>query len=321
MLNSFISTAAASPQETWLNADLAATTKRCVVAMFHKPRFYSTNETAFFPTASVKPLWNDLYAAGAELIINAHMRDYERFAPQDPAGAADPVNGIREIIVGTGGEGLDSPNTLIIPNSEVNISGVYGVLSLTLGDGTYSWQFIPVAGQTGTDSGNGTCHHAAPVAPATPFVSAGPDLWTHPLDTLKLSVTFSDPGSNDAPWAYAITWGDGGSSTGITSSRSTPITASHVYTALGLDSIRVSVANSPGLTGWDTVAVQDVAPATQVVFVGAGDIADCTKTGDSLTANLLDTIPGTVFVAGGNACPSDSRGAFSQCERPARGRP
>jgi len=158
MLNSVISTADGSPQETWLKADLAATTKRCVVAMFHKPRFYSTSEAAFFPTASVKPLWNDLYAAGAELIVNAHMRDYERFAPQDPAGAADPVNGIREIIVGTGGEGLDSPNTLIIPNSEVNISGVYGVLKLTLGDGSYSWQFIPVAGQTGTDSGTGACH-------------------------------------------------------------------------------------------------------------------------------------------------------------------
>src|SRR5207245_7457443 len=127
-----------------------------------------------------------------------------------------------------------------------------------------------------------------------------PQPWPHPLAPLTLAVTFSHPGSHDAPSAYAITWGDAGSSTGITPSRSTPITASHVYTALGLDSIRVSVANSPGLTGWDTVAVQVVAPATQVVFVGAGDIADCTKTGDSLTANLLDTIPGTVFVAGDN---------------------
>ncbi len=44
------------------------------------------------------------------------------------------------------------------PNSQVNISSVYGVLKLTLGDGTYSWQFIPVAGQTATDSGSGSCH-------------------------------------------------------------------------------------------------------------------------------------------------------------------
>ena len=86
------------------------------------------------------------------------MRDYERFAPQTSAGVADPVNGIREIIVGTGGEGLDQPNTLIIPNSEVRISGVYGVLQLTLGNGSYSWRFVPGAGQTATDTGSGSCH-------------------------------------------------------------------------------------------------------------------------------------------------------------------
>src|SRR5207237_145310 len=79
-------------------------------------------------------------------------------SPQTPAGAADPLNGIREIIVGTGGEGLDSPNTLIIPNSEARISGVYGVLKLTLYDGSYAWQFVPVAGQTATDSGSASCH-------------------------------------------------------------------------------------------------------------------------------------------------------------------
>jgi len=32
------------------------------------------------------------------------------------------------------------------------------VLKLTLGAGTYSWQFIPVAGQSFTDSGSGSCH-------------------------------------------------------------------------------------------------------------------------------------------------------------------
>src|SRR5207249_357851 len=154
--NTYVSTAAGSPQETWLRSDLAATSKQCVLALWHNPRFYSTTSTSFSPTSSVKPFWDDLYAAHAELIINGHMRDYERFAPQTPAGAADPVNGIREILVGTGGEGLDAANTLIIPNSEARISGVYGVLKLTLYDGSYAWQFVPVAGQTATDSGSGS---------------------------------------------------------------------------------------------------------------------------------------------------------------------
>ena len=156
-INAFVSTAVGSPQETWLRADLAATTQQCVLALFHNPRFFSTTGT-LSPTGSVKPFWDDLYAARAELIVNAHLRDYERFAPQTSAGVADPVNGIREFVVGTGGEGLDLPNTMIAPNSEVNISGVFGVLKLTLSVGSYAWEFVPVAGQTATDSGSGTCH-------------------------------------------------------------------------------------------------------------------------------------------------------------------
>jgi len=156
--SSFVATAAGSAQETWLRADLAATTKQCVLALWHHPRFYSTTSSSFSPSSSVKPFWDDLIAARAELIINAHLRDYERFGPQTSAGVADPVNGIRQIIVGSGGEGLDNPNTLIAANSQVRISGVYGVLRLTLYDGSYSWQFVPVAGQTATDSGSGACH-------------------------------------------------------------------------------------------------------------------------------------------------------------------
>src|SRR6266700_3150548 len=125
--------------------------------MWHRPRFYSNTDTVFYATDAVKPFWNDLYAAGADLILNAHSRDYERFAPQTPDGAADSARGIREIIIGTGGEGLDEPNTNRIANSEVNISQVYGVLQLTLADGSYTWRFVPVAGQTATDTGTTAC--------------------------------------------------------------------------------------------------------------------------------------------------------------------
>src|SRR2546425_10426529 len=51
--SSFVATAAGSPQETWLRADLAATTKQCVLALWHNPRFYSTTSTAFSPTPAV----------------------------------------------------------------------------------------------------------------------------------------------------------------------------------------------------------------------------------------------------------------------------
>src|SRR2546426_7206334 len=102
--------------------------------------------------------------------------------------------------------------------------------------------------------------------------------------------------------------------------QSARITASHVYSALGLDSVRVGVTNAPGITGWDTVAVQLVANNPPVVFAGAGDIADCAKTGDSLTAKLLDTIPGTVFTVGDNAYPSGSTADYTNCYGPTWGR-
>ncbi|HYU90690.1 MAG TPA: PKD domain-containing protein [Gemmatimonadales bacterium] len=314
--NSFVSTALGSPQETWLKTDLAATTKQCILAMWHSPRFYSTTSTSFSPTATVKPFWDDLIARHATLIVNAHMRDYERFAPQTTAGVADPVNGIRQIIVGTGGEGLDAVNTLITANSEVRISGVYGVLKLSLGDGAYSWQFIPVAGQTANDAGTGNCYSPGP---PTPSVNAGPDLTATAGNPVTVTATFADPGPNSAPWTYTITWGDGGSSNGTAAGPGTPITESHVYAAPGLDTVRLTVTNSFGNSGADSIAVQASSPGA-AVLVGAGDIATATTNGDSLTANLLDGITGTVFTLGDNAYEMGTAAEYTSYYAPTWGR-
>jgi hypothetical protein len=82
---------------------------------------------------------------------------YERFAPQRPTEVADATNGIREFVIGTGGMSLDGFGT-IRPNSEVRQNTTYGVLKFTLSSGSYTWQFVPVAGKTFTDTGSGTCH-------------------------------------------------------------------------------------------------------------------------------------------------------------------
>ena len=317
--NAYVSTAVGSPQEQWLKADLAANTQKCTIALFHAPRFYSTTTATFSPTSSVKPFWDDLYAAHADVIVNAHMRDYERFGLQNSAGAADTA-GLREFIIGTGGEGLDGANTLIIPNSQVNISGVYGVLQLTLADGSYSWQFIPVQMPAPTDAGTATCHGAPASGPLTPAVNSGPDVLAHPGDTVTISTTLSDPLPSDAPWSYMIAWGDGSSTTGTTQSQTAPIVAKHVYTTVGLDSVRVVVTNSAALSGRDSVGVTIQAPTTSNVLVGAGDIADCASSGDSITASLLDGIPGTVFLAGDNAYPNGATSDYANCYAPTWGR-
>ena len=68
-----------------------------------------------------------------------------------------PVNSDRAAFVGTGGRALYTLGTRKA-NSEVFNSTTFGVLKLTLSSGSYSWQFIPVAGQTFTDSGSENCH-------------------------------------------------------------------------------------------------------------------------------------------------------------------
>jgi hypothetical protein len=154
-LNSEVSMSAGGAQETWLRADLQANTKQCILAYWHKPRFSSgTNHGSL---SSAQPLWQALYDFHATLILNGHEHNYERFAPQTPTGAADPTNGIREIVSGTGGESHYNDEGTPLANSELFNGTTYGVLKLTLGAGTYSWQFIPIAGQTFTDSGTGTC--------------------------------------------------------------------------------------------------------------------------------------------------------------------
>ena len=146
---------AGSPQEKWLRADLAAHPAACTLAYWHKPLFSSGG--AHGNDLEVKPLWQALYDANADVVLNGHDHDYERFAPQNADGGADTARGIREFVVGTGGKN-HRPFGVTKPNSEVRDATAFGVLKLTLRDKAYDWQFIPEAGKSFTDSGSGTCH-------------------------------------------------------------------------------------------------------------------------------------------------------------------
>ena len=146
---------AGSPEEKWLKADLAAHPTRCSLAIWHHPRFSSG---AHGNNPASQTFWNDLYAAGAEIVINGHDHDYERFGPQDPQGNPDAAQGIREFVVGTGGALLYDPPGKLAANSEKLINGVYGVLALTLYPDRYAWEFVPQAGSPQSDAGSGECH-------------------------------------------------------------------------------------------------------------------------------------------------------------------
>ena len=153
-LNSEINVSSTGAQVQWLKNDLAANPRLCVLAYWHKPLWSSRYEDG--SDATYKTLWKILHDAGAELVINGHVHNYERFKEMNADGsAASP--GLREIVAGTGGVNLDGYVTSLF-TSEVRNSSTYGVLKLTLSSTNYSWQFVPVAGQAFKDSGSTNCH-------------------------------------------------------------------------------------------------------------------------------------------------------------------
>ena len=150
----FVSCRVGSSQERWLRADLAAHRNRCVLAYWHHPRFTSGFHGN---TLAVAPLWSALHRAGADVVLSGHDHDYERFAPQNAAGRRDQTRGIREFVVGTGGVN-HYRFVRVAPNTERRSSATFGVLTLTLRPGGYSWRFVPEPGASFTDAGSGACH-------------------------------------------------------------------------------------------------------------------------------------------------------------------
>jgi hypothetical protein len=153
---------AGSPQGQWLREDLGAHPSACTAAYFHHPRFSSSGVGN---NSAVMPFWETLHDAGAEVVLNGHAPNYERFAPQTPGGQANPEGGIRQFVVGTGGRSLNSFDTVRV-NSEARIAYAYGVIKLTLHPEGYDWQFVTAPGGTDTDSGSAGCHGAPSSSPA-----------------------------------------------------------------------------------------------------------------------------------------------------------
>lgn len=145
---------AGTQQEQWLRADLAAHPAKCTLAYWHHPLF-SSGEVP--PATDARAFWDDLYAGGAEVVLNGHAHNYQRYAPQTPSGQADAARGIREFVVGTGGRSHHSA-TPRATNEEVVNDTTFGVLRLVLHANSYDWKFLPEPGKTFTDSGSGTCH-------------------------------------------------------------------------------------------------------------------------------------------------------------------
>ena len=95
-----------------------------------------------------------MYDAGVDILISGDEHNYERFAPQNIQGQKQPTRGIRQFVVGTGGADL----TYFGPrwrNSEAGTDQTWGEVKVA--SPSYSWESVPVAGKTYTDSESSPC--------------------------------------------------------------------------------------------------------------------------------------------------------------------
>lgn len=290
-LNSNISMSAGSAQEQWLRADLAASPKQCTIAYWHHPRFSSG--THHGSAASTQPLWQALYDAGAEIVISGHEHNYERFAPQTPTGLTDAATGIREFVVGTGGASHYETFGTPLANSEVRDGTTWGVLKLTLDAGTYSWQFIHVAGQTFSDAGSGTCHQppgTSGVSPTQSTAVASPTSFVAGAGPATITVTVRD--ANGAPMSgVIISLSATGSGVTLTQPAG-PTDADGVATG-SLSSTMAGTKTVTALAGGVTLSQQPVV----TVNAGVPDLSRSTVTATPATivaGNGVSTITVTV---------------------------
>ncbi|MBA2313215.1 MAG: hypothetical protein H0V97_10520 [Actinobacteria bacterium] len=107
-------------------------------------------------TSAVKAFWTDLYAAGADLILNGHEHNYQRYSQMTPDGVI-ASSGVREIISGGGGKSLYGLLTTKDSGYQFGTQS-FGVLKLDLSTSSYSWRFINLNGTVVDSGGPVSCH-------------------------------------------------------------------------------------------------------------------------------------------------------------------
>src|SRR5579863_10115744 len=158
----------------WLKKDLAENHSTCTAAYWHQPS-YSAADSLTEEGTTALAFWQLLYENNADLVLNGHDHLYARYRPLDPSGNYDRKRGIREFIVGTGGETLDkvvtvptsstdTGATFNAANLEASTGNYWGVMALTLDPNGYKWDFEPALELPGapaapySDTGSARCH-------------------------------------------------------------------------------------------------------------------------------------------------------------------
>jgi len=143
-----------SRQLRWLRRDLRRNRDRCELAYWHHPRFSSGTQHG--SDDDMAPFWRALHAHGVDVVLNGHEHHYERFARLLPSGRPS-VNGIREFVVGTGGNSGGNPfRGDPLRGSRRRLHGL-GLIRMELRASSYTWRYLRVDG-TVADRGSTACH-------------------------------------------------------------------------------------------------------------------------------------------------------------------
>jgi acid phosphatase type 7 len=215
-LNSKKGGTVASTQLAWLSADLAANTKPCTAAVFHFPLLSKGKYSGY---ASMKPYWDRLYLAKADLVIVGHDHNYQRYAKMN-AFKVGTTDGVRQVIAGTGGAEV-YPITGTHALLEASQSGTSGVVRLDLTPMAYTGAFVPVQGQTWTDAFSERCNKGIMLSPDYTVAVAMPTLTVVRGGSSTQTVTITSGGG----FASSVRLSVGGLASGVTYSLSrNPVT-------------------------------------------------------------------------------------------------
>ncbi|MFN8195035.1 MAG: metallophosphoesterase [Nocardioidaceae bacterium] len=152
LLNSNCDEIDCKAERTWMRTDMEANPTTCSAIALHFPR-YSSGEHG--NNASMSSFWKIGIAHGVDLALAGHDHDYERFAPMNASGRRS-ATGILSFVSGAGGRSLYE-RTGHPQGSRYFGNDVFGVLRLTLDDGSFSWKFRGLGGVS-RDAGSHACH-------------------------------------------------------------------------------------------------------------------------------------------------------------------
>jgi hypothetical protein len=157
-------TSTETPELDWLQADLAANTKPCLLAISWERRLYTSGSGTMGRNSDMNAAAEMMYAAGLDVLVSAKDQQYQRFPKLNFDGIADPA-GFAQFIVGTGGRSLAAKHDPTGGNPVAaqfgRVDGVadsWGVIKFTLNASSYKWEFVPTLSGGFTDSGEQSCN-------------------------------------------------------------------------------------------------------------------------------------------------------------------